>query len=266
LQITVKSIIMAINQTMRHPPVVMIIPFCKQRWHFTINEVIIVLYCIVVISHLKLQCCHGNFSDSVKMKCRFENVTDYGHNLSLMILVTNQMVNTWILSKINFPCSGNCLIWDKTHRKLFSNFTCHHLITHANLLSPISWCLDCTTQYPPRKFSAERGSTKPRNGNSLCIRSYETSTSESTVQTTLCRPVICRLDICRTATFRPEIKCFSQTEILSQKWKFLTVTIKSTYFSQRIIFEQKACSNDKKLQFNQEKSEQLKYVRNAYCF
>ena len=53
----------------------------------------LLLYCIVVISHLKLQCCLGNFSDSAKMTSRFENVTDYEHNnLSLMILVANQMV------------------------------------------------------------------------------------------------------------------------------------------------------------------------------
>ena len=108
---------------------------------------------------------------------------------------------------VRFPVRGhNCLILGKIHRKLFSNFTRHHLITNANLLLPFSSCLTCTTQYSPRKFSAERGPTEPRNGNSRFIRSQETTTKPSTVQTTLCRPVICRLDICRTATCRPEIK------------------------------------------------------------
>ena len=97
---------------------------------------------------------------------------------------------------------------------------------------------------PYKEILAETGPTEPRNGESRFKRSHKTTTGESTVQTTLCRPVICRLDICRTATCRPEIKYLNQTETLSEKLKFLTVTIKSTYFSQRITFEQNTCSND----------------------
>ena len=58
----------------------------------TLQQIKLLLYCIIEISHLKLQCCHGNFSKSAKMTPRFENVTDYECNLSLMILVANHMV------------------------------------------------------------------------------------------------------------------------------------------------------------------------------
>ena len=146
------------------------------------------MYCLIVISHVKLQCCHGTFSYIVKMTSRFENVTDHARNLSLTISVANQngiLVSlennfTCILLKINFPCIRNCLI-----------FTRHHLITHANLLLSFSCCLDCTSQYPPRTFSAERGPTKPRYGNKRFTRNHERTTGESTVQTTLCRPATC---------------------------------------------------------------------------
>ena len=40
---------------------------------------------IFIISHVNLQCCHGNFSYSAKM-------ASYERNLSPMILIANQMV------------------------------------------------------------------------------------------------------------------------------------------------------------------------------
>ena len=41
---------------------------------------------------VNLQCCHDNFPYTTKMVSRFENVTDYEPNLSLMISTTNQKV------------------------------------------------------------------------------------------------------------------------------------------------------------------------------
>ena len=50
-------------------------------------------------SHVKLQCCHGNFSYSAEMVSRFENVTDYERNLSPMILIVNQNIS-WCTREI----------------------------------------------------------------------------------------------------------------------------------------------------------------------
>ena len=85
-----------------------------------------------------------------------------------------------------------------------------------------------TVPYPPSKFSAQKGPTKPRNANSRFIRRHEKTTGESTVQTRLCRPVICRLDICRPATCRPEIKYLNQTETLSENENFLPKTVRTS--------------------------------------